>query len=676
MSTNVQSSPHKSIESNLNKFLIICATLSWILGAHVWIMEIFGGNLTPVFHVMLISVSIFLLWLSFMIIPLEGPLIGFERGSQFLLLFFIAIGGYFSFLSSDNALLQTFLSLQRNIDFLAYGIILLFLIGNISIGLNLAARNVKAAINIRKDRPIRSLSDRLVEEGRSAPKVSFVIPALNEENAIVDTLRGIPYAELKKRGFETEIIVADNGSEDRTAMMAAGCGAKVVFESQKGYGNAYKAGFAAATGDIIVMSDADGTYPVEKTFQLIKPIMDERADVVIGSRFLGTIKTGAMPFLHKIGNRLLTLQLNLLFAFPFKKRVTDAHSGFRAFHADALRNLELTTSGMEFASELVIESYSKSLRMAEIPIDYSPRTQHSYPKLRTFRDGARHFLFMLNTRVTGQSAARFFNDKATKSQKTLRAVSEEEFKYDLSKFALTFLIPAFNEEKSIAPLLKQISFLYPSANIILVNNNSTDRTASVAKRCGATVIHENKQGKANAVLLGMNFIQKSERSDIVVMLDADMTYFPKDAKKLLHKLLHADFDIIIGSRLRGSRTPNAFSSMSLFGNIGLSFLARILYRQELTDVCSGYWAFRGRAIDQLLEEGIESNGFALEAELVAKAARSRLRIGEVPVRYSQRVFGNSSLRKFRDGSRIMKTLFKFWHPTYPKRTSSGKRVLK
>lgn len=257
---------------------------------------------------------------------------------------------------------------------------------------------------------IRPLKDRLLKEGHSTLTVSFVFPALNEETSIEETLMRIPLSSLKKIGLESEVIVVDNGSNDRTAELAACCGAIVVSEPRKGYGNAYKAGFAAATGDIIVMSDADGTYPIQKSFQLIKPILDGYADAVIGSRFLGTIENGAMKRIHKIGNRILTFQLNLLFAFRSKRPISDAHSGFRAFKADSLHDMELHTSGMEFASELVIESFRKSLRISEIPICYSARTKNSQAKLRTLRDGARHFLFMLNVRIAGKKTSRFLRD--------------------------------------------------------------------------------------------------------------------------------------------------------------------------------------------------------------------------------------------------------------------------
>ncbi len=221
-------------------------------------------------------------------------------------------------------------------------------------------------------------------------KVSIVIPALNEEGVVGRTVRSIPREELKKRGLDVEILVVDNASIDNTANEAAKAGARVVKEAKRGYGNAYLRGFREASGEIIVMGDADGTYPLEKTHEFIKPILDGKADFVIGSRLKGKIHPGAMPFMHQhIGNPLLTSTLRLL----FQVNISDAHCGMRAFTRNALKKMDLKAPGMEFASEMVIEAGRKKLRIAEIPIEYRPRG--GVKKLNTFRDGWRHLRFMM-----------------------------------------------------------------------------------------------------------------------------------------------------------------------------------------------------------------------------------------------------------------------------------------
>ncbi|MFQ6125787.1 MAG: glycosyltransferase family 2 protein [Candidatus Heimdallarchaeota archaeon] len=223
--------------------------------------------------------------------------------------------------------------------------------------------------------------------------LSFVIPALNEEGVIRATLDQIPVRKIRRNGMNYEVVVVDNASEDRTGDIAKKWGAKVVIEKNRGYGNAYLRGYSEAKGDIIVMFDADGTYPVEDTLHLVRPLLRREADIVIGSRLKGKILPGAMPFVHKIGNRILTFLLNILFGL----KISDAHSGFRAFRRNEILELDLQSPGMEFASEIIIKSAKRRLKITEVPITYRPRLG-SPPKLHTLRDGWRHLLFMLKER--------------------------------------------------------------------------------------------------------------------------------------------------------------------------------------------------------------------------------------------------------------------------------------
>jgi len=222
----------------------------------------------------------------------------------------------------------------------------------------------------------------------AAPEISVVIPCLNEEEAVgkvVDqALEGI-----RRSGRTGEVIVVDNASTDRSADVAAEHGATVVREERPGYGSAYLAGLAVAQGDFIVMGDADETYPMQD----LAPFVDRLAagdDLVMGSRFEGTIHGEAMPWLNRhIGNPILTGLLNVLFGV----KISDAHCGMRAVRKDALPTLDLHSTGMEFASEMVFKAFRRKLRVSEIPIDYYPRVGES--KLNRFGDAWRHVKFML-----------------------------------------------------------------------------------------------------------------------------------------------------------------------------------------------------------------------------------------------------------------------------------------
>jgi glycosyltransferase involved in cell wall biosynthesis len=226
------------------------------------------------------------------------------------------------------------------------------------------------------------------DEAPEAVDVSVVMPCLNEAAtlaACIDRAR----AGLARLGRPGEIVVADNGSTDGSADIARAHGARVVHVPQRGYGAAYRGGLAAARGRIIVMGDSDDTYDFSRLDALVERV-EAGADLVLGSRLRGTIEPGAMPWLHRyVGNPLLSATLNLF----YRTRISDTHSGLRAFRRDAYEGLGLRATGMEFASEMLIAAARARWRIVEIPIAYRPRAGES--KLQTFRDGWRHLRLLL-----------------------------------------------------------------------------------------------------------------------------------------------------------------------------------------------------------------------------------------------------------------------------------------
>ena len=217
--------------------------------------------------------------------------------------------------------------------------------------------------------------------------VSVVIPCLNEEDNIERCVT-TALAVLAEHDIPGEVVVADNASEDRSAELAARAGARVVHEPRRGYGSAYLAGFAVARGRYIIMGDADLTYDFEEIPRFVEKL-DEGAELVMGDR-MDNIHPGAMPWLHRyVGNPVLTGVLNVF----FRTGVSDAHCGMRALRRDVLPRLDLRTTGMEFASEMVIRASKEKLDIREFPIEYHPRGGES--KLSSFRDGWRHLRFLL-----------------------------------------------------------------------------------------------------------------------------------------------------------------------------------------------------------------------------------------------------------------------------------------
>ncbi len=216
----------------------------------------------------------------------------------------------------------------------------------------------------------------------------MIIPCLDEE-AAVGAVVDQAWEGIERSGRSGEVIVVDNGSSDRSAEIAAARGATVVLEARRGYGRAYLTGIAHAQGKYLVMADADGTYPVNELTTFVD-MLESGSDLVLGSRFKGRIHAGAMPWSHRwIGNPLLTGMLNRLFGI----RVSDAHCGMRAVRRSALPVLDLHSTGMEFASEMVFKAFRRKLAVGEIPIDYFPRAGES--KLSRFSDAWRHVRFML-----------------------------------------------------------------------------------------------------------------------------------------------------------------------------------------------------------------------------------------------------------------------------------------
>lgn len=171
---------------------------------------------------------------------------------------------------------------------------------------------------------------------RKMKKISIVIPALNERDSIEETIQTIPKTKLENMGYEVQILVVDNGSHDGTGEMAKKTGAEVILEPARGYGRAYKTGFAQAKGDIIATTDADSTYPVEDLPKLVKILQEENLDFLTTSRF-PLMDKGAMSFRNKVGNTILSLTMMILFWLNIK----DSQSGMWVFRKNILQNLIL-----------------------------------------------------------------------------------------------------------------------------------------------------------------------------------------------------------------------------------------------------------------------------------------------------------------------------------------------
>lgn len=219
------------------------------------------------------------------------------------------------------------------------------------------------------------------------PEISIVLPCRNEEKALPFCLKKIKEV-IKKNHLSAEIIVSDSSS-DKSPEIAKRAGVVLVKHDKEGYGNAYIEGIKVARGKYIVMADADGTYDLSKIPEFVQQL-ENGHDLVIGDRFSGNMEKNAMPFSNKyIGNPVLSGLLRLFFGTKIK----DCHCGMRAIKRSSFDKLNLKTTGMEFASEMIIKALKNKLKISQIPIDYKKRIGRS--KLRKFGDGWRHLRFML-----------------------------------------------------------------------------------------------------------------------------------------------------------------------------------------------------------------------------------------------------------------------------------------
>ncbi len=216
-------------------------------------------------------------------------------------------------------------------------------------------------------------------------RITTIIPCLNEEQGIERVLRAMPE-------FVDEVIVVDNNSTDRTSDVAAALGAKVVREEVRGYGRAYKRGFADATGDLIITLDGDQSYPVDALSYLIEAFLHHEVDFLNASRFPVRDRR-AMSFKHKLGNLVLSIAMSVLFF----RWVRDSQSGMWVFRREILKDMKLESDGMAFSEEIKIEALlNPRIRFGEISIMYTSRLGEI--KLNPWRDGFQNLAFLLKKR--------------------------------------------------------------------------------------------------------------------------------------------------------------------------------------------------------------------------------------------------------------------------------------
>lgn len=221
------------------------------------------------------------------------------------------------------------------------------------------------------------------DDNATSYEVTILFPCLNEADAIANCIKDA-YSTMLKAHIHGEVLVVDNGSTDNSPSQALSAGARVISETKRGYGMALRAGFKAARGEIIVMIDADNQYDLSSIPLLIDPIVNNQADLVISQRILSPELAIRRRF-RGSGTKLLSLLIN---AIGKGVQIPDSQSGYRAFRRETVLALDLSSTGMEFASEMIICASRAGLRITSVPSTY--RTRIGTSKLRPVRDGIRH----------------------------------------------------------------------------------------------------------------------------------------------------------------------------------------------------------------------------------------------------------------------------------------------
>ncbi len=221
-------------------------------------------------------------------------------------------------------------------------------------------------------------------------ELSIVLPCLNEVRTLPKCLnKALEF--LSKNAIRGEVIVADNGSDDGSVQLAKAMGARVAHVEERGYGAALAGGIAAAKGQYVIIADADDSYDLSALMPIYAKLQ-AGYEMVVGNRFQGGIQKGAMPFLNRyLGNPVLSALGKLFFRIP----INDFHCGMRGFSREAVQKLDLRTTGMEYASEMIVRASLHNLRMTEVPVKLWPDGRNRKPHLQPWRDGWRHLRFML-----------------------------------------------------------------------------------------------------------------------------------------------------------------------------------------------------------------------------------------------------------------------------------------
>ena len=506
-------------------------------------------------------------------------------------------------------------------------------------------------------------SEQLAQK-RKECRISVVIPLYNEENTILNLIERIP------NHHHYQIIIVDDGSTDTSVKKVQEITNREIkiikHEKNQGYGAALLSGFKHATGDIIVTMDSDGQHNPEEIPDLIKPIIDNKADFVIGSRYLGK-RYYKNPLYDRVG----TYFINVFFRMLFLQRVHDNQSGFRAFKKEITKILgNMRYTGLGFSTELLFKAALNQLKIVETPITVNPRQYgtSNINLVRIFGSISSCILYYV-LRKLGLNVNRFFltktvhyfyskikrksiyNQKMTldnlilkKTQKTIlggklhkKRNQFENIKYKYPNLMVGVVIPAFNEENNLGNVLSKIPInISNNLDIIVVNDGSTDKTLEIAKKFDTIILNHNRnRGNGAATITGLNFCKNNDY-DIVIILDADGQHDPKYLYDFISPIVRNDVDFVIGNRFKNYYKSNKYK---IFFSRLMTVFYYVLLRKKISDPTNGYRALSSKCLSKLSFE----SQYSITQEMLFKILPF-YKYKEIPIIVNQRDNGRSFIK--------------------------------
>ncbi len=498
---------------------------------------------------------------------------------------------------------------------------------------------------------LNSDNDIFESEKSSTPLISVIIPIFNEEKTIRNVIERIPNHQ------RYEIILVDDGSTDNSLKKILEINNREIkiikHENNQGYGAAVLSGFKHAAGDIIVTMDSDGQHNPEEISALIKPIFSDKADITVGSRYLGNANY-KIPLYIRIGEYFVRICLRSL----YRQRVYNNQSGFRAFNYSSLnifKKMKQTTFG--FCTETLFEAAYNRLRISEVPVNMNGR-KYGNSNINLFKVLISISSCVLNYLLKRFKLTRFFSNRiimhlplleqdSLNNQNILdghfykRNIHDNiislKDNYIYPNLKIGIVIPAFNEELNLDKVLSKIpKNLSNKLELIVVDDGSTDNTQGIALTHKSIVLCHNKnKGYGAAVKTGLKYC-KNKKYDITIILDGDGQHNPKCLSQFIDSIILENFDFAIGNRYYFPYKMKV--SKKLCSKI-ISAIYLIFFSKRIHDPTNGYRALSYKTLKDL---NLESN-YSISQEMLLKLV-PEYSFKEIPVKIDQRKNGHSFVK--------------------------------